>query len=66
MKAYAGRKILMLLENVPYPMDNRVRPEAKALYAAGHHVSVIAPRRKGQPWRENVDGVIAYRYPAPS
>lgn len=55
----------MLLENSPYPQDDRVRREALALTAAGHRVSVIAPARKGQPRRERVDGVEVYRYPGP-
>jgi glycosyltransferase involved in cell wall biosynthesis len=56
----------MLLENVPYPQDNRVRPEASALTEAGYHVTVIAPAAPGQPWHEVVDGVDTYRYPAPA
>ena len=34
----------MLLENFPYPDDPRVSREARALVAAGHEVTVIAPR----------------------
>src|SRR6266481_2522325 len=65
MKKSAGNRILMLLENRPYPQDLRVRREADALCAAGYHVTVICPVDKGQPFRETVDGVIVYRYPAP-
>lgn len=66
MKVSAGNRILMLLENNPYPRDARVRQEAKALVAAGHEVTVICPKRKGQPWHETIDGVRAYRYPMPA
>lgn len=65
MKASVGKRVLMLLENNPYPQDGRVRREAQALIEAGYRVSVICPKSKGQPWQEIVDGVRAYRYPAP-
>ena len=65
MKRPAGNRILMLLENRPYPQDLRVRREANALRAAGYQVAVICPIDTGQPFRETVDGVSVYRYPAP-
>ena len=65
MKASAGKHILMLLENNPFPRDARVRQEAKALIGAGYQVTVICPMGKKQPWQEVVDGVRVYRYPAP-
>lgn len=58
-------KVLMLLENNPFPQDSRVRQEAAALVQAGHRVTVICPRHTGQPWRETVDDVYVYRYPPP-
>lgn len=63
MKSSAGTRILMLLENCPYPNDDRVRREARALTAAGYRVSVISPRFAAQPWHEIVDGVSVYRFP---
>jgi len=54
----------MLVQNNPYPDDPRVRSEARALVDAGYRVSVISPARRGQRWRETVDAVHAYRYPA--
>jgi glycosyltransferase involved in cell wall biosynthesis len=65
MKRSAGNRILMLLENRPYPQDLRVRREANALRAAGYQMTVICPADEGQPFRETVDGVSVYRYPAP-
>lgn len=65
MRAAAGGRVLMLVENSPYPHDPRVRREARALVDAGFQVSVIAPALPGQHWRETIDGVRAYRYPAP-
>lgn len=60
-----GKRILMLLENNPYPKDARVRREALALVAAGYQVSVICQRAVGQCWYETEQGVRIYRYPAP-
>jgi glycosyltransferase involved in cell wall biosynthesis len=60
-----ANRILMLLENLPFPMDVRVRREANALRAAGYVVTVICPARSGQPFRETVNGVHVLRYPAP-
>jgi len=60
-----GRRVLMLVENNPYPQDPRVRREAMVLVDAECQVTVIAPARRGQPWRESVNGVRVYRYPAP-
>lgn len=65
MRESAGKRVLMLLENNPYPQDPRVRREARALVDAGYGVSVICPAADGQPQRETVQGVHVYRYPAP-
>jgi glycosyltransferase involved in cell wall biosynthesis len=65
MNKPAGNRILMLLENLPFPQDLRVRREANALAAAGYRVTVICPAHKGQPFRETVNGVRVLRYPAP-
>ena len=66
MKVSANNRILMLLENQPYPQDHRVRREATALAAAGYHVSIICPSSGGQSWRETVEHVRVYRFWAPS
>jgi glycosyltransferase involved in cell wall biosynthesis len=65
MKTSVGRRVLMLLENNPYPQDDRVHREAKALAAAGYQVSVICPLDSAQPWSEILDDVHVYRFPAP-
>jgi glycosyltransferase involved in cell wall biosynthesis len=57
-------RVLMLLENNPYPQDGRVRMEATALAAAGYAVTVIAPTR-GERRRERIEGVEVYRFRAP-
>src|ERR1044071_6127857 len=65
MEPPAGKRVLMLIENSSYPNDYRVRSEAEALFAAGYAVSVICPSEPGLRWREVVNGVLVYRYPAP-
>ena len=65
MNEFTKNRILMLLENLPYPQDVRVRREATALAAAGYSVSVICPSDAGQPSRDIVSGVRVYRYAAP-
>jgi glycosyltransferase involved in cell wall biosynthesis len=65
MRDVVEKRVLMLLENNPYPNDPRVLAEASALADAGYCVTVIAPAARGQSWHEVVDGVDAYRYPAP-
>jgi glycosyltransferase involved in cell wall biosynthesis len=65
----AGRprplKVVMALENCPYPQDVRVRSEAEELVADGHHVVVLAPRGAAQPSAETVNGVRVKRYRLP-
>jgi glycosyltransferase involved in cell wall biosynthesis len=52
----------MLLENLTYPADTRVRNEAESLAALGHHVTVLAPRGRGQRPREHLRGVDIRRF----
>jgi glycosyltransferase involved in cell wall biosynthesis len=61
MKESAG-KILMLVENF-YPQDPRVKNEACLLASAGHQVSVICLRKRGQTLFETIDGIAVYRLP---
>lgn len=63
MKEFAGKRILMLLENNPYPQDVRVRTEAHALTSAGYRVSVISPSPSGGFRFGLVEGVRIYQYP---
>ena len=59
-------KVAMLLENNPYPQDVRVRNEAESLSSAGHEVTVIAPRSRGQAATERIAGVTVRRYWLPA
>ena len=65
MPSVPKKRVLMLLQNYPYPADGRVRAEAVTLASAGYGVSVISPRSPNQRWEEVVDGVNVYRFPAP-
>jgi glycosyltransferase involved in cell wall biosynthesis len=65
MREFAGKRVLMLLENQPYPQDGRERRESFTLAAAGYQVTVICPRNGTQPRYETVNGVRVIRYPAP-
>jgi glycosyltransferase involved in cell wall biosynthesis len=57
--------VTMLLENNPYPEDVRVRSEAESLAAAGHDILVVAPRGRGQPRRQRINGVNIVRFRLP-
>jgi glycosyltransferase involved in cell wall biosynthesis len=65
MPGSAGNRVLMLLENSTYPHDPRVRRESKALTEAGYRVTIICPSAPEQLWRETIEGVRVYRFPAP-
>ncbi len=62
--APAGRPaILILVENLPVPLDRRVWQEARALRDAGYEVVVICPRMRGHtaPY-EHLEGIHIYRH----
>ena len=60
------RRVLIVGENLPVPLDRRVWLEATTLTEAGYKVSVICPQGRG--WMlpfEEIQGVSIYRYPEP-
>lgn len=62
----AGKRVLIIVENLPLPFDRRVWQEARTLKAAGAIVSVICPTGKGYQKRyEFLDGVHIHRHPLP-
>ena len=66
MSKGAARRVLIVVENLPVPLDRRVWLEATTLRAQGYEVSVICPTGRG--WdlpREVIDGIHIYRYPEP-
>lgn len=61
-----SRRILIVVENLPVPLDRRVWLEATTLVGAGYDVSVICPVGRG--WNavyEKLEGVNIYRHPEP-
>lgn len=62
----SGRRILIVVENLPVPFDRRVWMEARTLKAAGAAVSVICPIGKGHEERfETLEGIDIYRHSLP-
>ena len=62
----APKCVLIIVQNLPVPLDRRVWLECQALSSAGYRVSVICPKGPGDPSREVIDGVAIYKYrPAP-
>ena len=64
--AGAGRRVLIIVENLPCPFDRRVWQEARTLRAAGYGVSIICPKGKGyERSYEQIEGIAIYRHPQP-
>jgi glycosyltransferase involved in cell wall biosynthesis len=62
-----GRKVLIIVENLPSPFDRRVWQEATTLRQAGYQVSIICPT--GEGCREKyieLDGIHIYRHNLPT
>lgn len=66
MATHTPRRILIVVENLPVPLDRRVWLEATTLQAAGYDVSVICPMGRGwdKPY-EVIEGVHIYRHSEP-
>jgi glycosyltransferase involved in cell wall biosynthesis len=54
---------VIVVENLPYPQDRRVRLEAEALRVEGATVTVVAPADIDQTARETINGVFVRRFP---
>lgn len=62
----AGKHILIIVENLPVPLDRRVWQEARHLKSLGADVSIICPKMKGYiKSRETLEGIDIYRHPLP-
>lgn len=62
----AGRRVLIIVENLTVPLDRRVWQEARTLRDAGAEVSVICPTDKGfEAHEETLEGVRLFRHPLP-
>lgn len=67
MTSIEARHVLIVVENLPLPLDRRVWLEATTLFEAGYRVSVICPMMRG--WNEAhevIDGIHIYRHPMPA
>ena len=65
-QALKGRKILVMVENLPLPFDRRVWNECQTLVAAGAQVCVICPTGKNYEKKyEFIEGVHIYRHNLP-
>ncbi|MFW6173846.1 MAG: glycosyltransferase family 4 protein [Elusimicrobiota bacterium] len=59
-------KILIIVENLPVPLDRRVWQEANSLKKEGYEVSIICPKGKGFYKKlEIIDGIHIFRHPLP-
>jgi glycosyltransferase involved in cell wall biosynthesis len=67
MTASPGKwRVLIIVENLPCPFDQRVSQEALALRSHGHAVSIICPKGRGYDrGHEVLEGVHIYRHPLP-
>lgn len=58
------RKVLIVVENAPVPLDRRVWKEAIALRNANYQVTILSPKRKGYDrGYEFSEGIHIYRHP---
>lgn len=58
--------VLIVVQNLPVPLDRRVWLESQALVTRGYRVSVICPKGPGDPGFRHLDGVDIHAYaPAP-
>ena len=62
-----GKRVLILVENLPSPFDRRVWQEATTLRDAGYGVSIICPTGRGCEKKfEAIDGIDIWRYDLPT
>jgi glycosyltransferase involved in cell wall biosynthesis len=62
----AGKRVLVLVQNLPVPFDRRVWQESKSLRDGGASVTVVCPSDKRHPAGEfEIDGISVIRYRAP-
>jgi glycosyltransferase involved in cell wall biosynthesis len=63
----AKRKVLIIVENLSVPFDDRVWKEATTLRENGYEVTVLCPRGQGHhAGYELLNGIHIYRHPAPA
>lgn len=60
---HGAARVLIIVQNLPVPLDRRVWLECRSLVAAGYGVSVICPRADGGPAYQELEGVRIHTYP---
>jgi glycosyltransferase involved in cell wall biosynthesis len=60
---HRNRRRICMVVHSSYPLDARVRREARAAVDAGHSVDVICLQNPGQPRTEIIEGVAVRRLP---
>lgn len=60
-----GTHALIIVQNLPVPLDRRVWLESKALTAAGYRVSVICPKGPDDPSYQELEEIRIYKYRPP-
>lgn len=60
------QRVLIVVQNLPVPLDRRVWLECQALMAAGYDVSVISPKGPRDSAYEKLEGVAIHRYTPPA
>jgi glycosyltransferase involved in cell wall biosynthesis len=67
MSEFAGKHVLIIVENLPLPFDRRVWQEANTLKDNGAYVSIICPKMKGYTKSfERINDIDIYRHPLPT
>jgi glycosyltransferase involved in cell wall biosynthesis len=62
----AKRRVLIIVENQPVPIDRRVWQEATSLRDCGYEVTVLSPKREScSLGYEVLEGIRIYRHPMP-
>ena len=62
----AAPHVLVIIQNLPFRIDRRVRSECRALTDAGYRVSVVCPQENpDEPARFQVDETTVYSYAPP-
>ena len=65
--ASPGKRILIIVENLPVPFDKRVWNKANRIHTAGYDVSIICPKAKGyEKSVEELNGIRIHRHPMPA
>ncbi len=66
MTTSAGKRVLIIVENLPCPFDRRVWQEALTLRANGYDVSIVCPKGRGYDKSyEALEGIHIYRHSLP-